>query len=103
EAGVYVVPSQYLQNNLFGWNEAFGGWTRADSVITGDEFKYVAETDRTKWSSAAFNEWVPPNVTEESARAYSQWRKDLLTALHKAGVKVLLGTGGREVFNVAGF
>jgi imidazolonepropionase-like amidohydrolase len=102
-SGVAVVPMQYLHNHLHGWNHVFGEVVVPDTVKTLPEYGHVPQAQRNTWATTAWNLWVPPHVTPESAQAYSEWRKELLSALHSAGVTMLVGTGATDLLNVAGF
>ncbi|MQA91435.1 MAG: hypothetical protein GEU90_14615 [Gemmatimonas sp.] len=103
ESGVYVVPKQYLQNHLHGWNHLLGGSTAPDSVKALPEFQHVPQSVRNDWVTTAWNAWIPPAVTPESAAAYAEWRTTLLSALRSAGAPILVGTGAADLFNVPGF
>ncbi|MQA92578.1 MAG: hypothetical protein GEU90_20540 [Gemmatimonas sp.] len=103
ESDVYVVPQQYRQHHLHGWNHVLGGWTAPDSVKALPEFQHVPQTVRNDWATAAWNAWVPPAVTPESAAAYAAWRLSLVSALHSANVSILVGTGAADLLNVPGY
>lgn len=102
-AEIPVVPMQYLHNHLHGWNHVFGEVVVPDTVKTLPEYAHVPQSQRNTWATTAWNLWVPPHITPESARAYSEWRTTLLTALHTAGTPMLVGTGATDLLNVAGF
>lgn len=103
DAGVYVVPVQYLANHMFGYNHLLGGFANADSVRALPEMSYVTKERRDGWVTSAWDRWSANGITEEVAEAQAAWRKRLLMELHGAGVPIMLGSGASDLFSVPGF
>lgn len=103
QAGVYPIPLQYLSHHVHGWNELLGGRVGPDSVRTLPEFGYVPDSYRDGWVEEARRLWSGAEIAEEAARAYAEWRRELVSALHAAGAPILLGTHSPGLLNVPGF
>ena len=101
EAGVYLVPAQYLSNHRAGWNRLVGGLAEADSVLALPEFRYITLAQRDAYDIAAGGQW--DGRIPEAAAAHAMWRQELLTALAGSGSMILMGTDSPELFNVPGF
>ena len=100
EAGVYLVPCQYLSHHQAGWNQLFGGLSEVESVLELPEFRYVTQARRDEFATAARDLW--DGVTPQAAAAHAMWRRELLTALLESGSIVLMGTDSPGLFNVPG-
>ena len=101
EAGVYLVPAQYLSNHRVGWNRLVGGLAEADSVLALPEFRYITLARRDAYDLAAGDLW--DGRVPEAAAAHAMWRRELLTALAGSGSMILMGTDSPEFFNIPGF
>lgn len=86
---VYVVPTMYLWENLYGAPDA-------DRILRQPEMKYVSPGTREGWRRRA-------GTGREGADVYLALRKRVLKALSDAGAKVLMGTDSPQLFNVPGF
>lgn len=96
DAGVWLVPTQYLWNHLLGLADA-------DALLALPEFRYVAPQQRAAYRNAARQRQENPNITQASTRALREMRQRFLRAAHEAGVPILMGTDSPQLFNVPGF
>ena len=93
ENDVYVVPTLYLWENLYGI-------TDPSAFLMQPEMKYVSAAQREAWRrQAAAGPRDSPDVLEE----FFDLRKRILKALSDAGVGILMGTDSPQMFNVPGF
>ena len=93
EEDVYVVPTMYLWENLYGV-------TDPEPFLTLPEMRYVSEGQREAWRRQA----APgPRGTPEEVEAFLELRKRILEDLADAGANVLMGTDSPQMFNVPGF
>jgi len=88
---VYVVPTMYLWENLYGVRDP-------DVFLTQPEMQYVSERQREQWRRQA-----NPRGGPEAVRAFIDIRNRILKQLADAGVNVLMGTDSPQMFNVPGF
>ena len=86
---VYVVPTMYLWENLYGAPDA-------DRILLQPEMKYVSPRTREGWRRRA-------GTGREGADVYLALRKRVLKALSDAGAGILMGTDSPQLFNVPGF
>ena len=86
---VYVVPTMYLWENLYGAPDA-------DRILLQPEMKYVSPGTREGWRRRA-------GTGREGADVYLELRKRVLKALSDAGAGILMGTDSPQLFNVPGF
>jgi imidazolonepropionase-like amidohydrolase len=86
---VYVVPTMYLWENLYGAPDA-------DRILRQPEMKYVSPGTREGWRRRA-------GTGREGADVYLALRKRVLKELSDAGAKILMGTDSPQLFNVPGF
>lgn len=93
QAGVYIVPTQYLWENLYGLRSA-------DEALADPEMRYVSEQQRQGWRNQAANR---PNMTPEQLEAFVAARDRMLGYLAEAGAPLLMGTDSPQLFNVPGF
>lgn len=93
EHGVYVVPTMYLWENLYGA-------TSAEPFLAQPEMKYVSADQRERWRRQAS---AGPRGTPEVVGAFLALRKRILKELADAGVAILMGTDSPQMFNVPGF
>ena len=93
EHGVYVVPTMYLWENLYGA-------TSPEPFLAQPEMKYVSQAQRDGWRrQAAPGPRGAPDVVE----AFLAIRNRILDDLADAGVGILIGTDSPQMFNVPGF
>ncbi len=93
EVGVYIVPTQYLWENLYGLRSA-------DDALADPEMRYVSEQQRQGWRNQAANR---PTLTPEQLAAFVAARDRMLGYLAEAGAPLLMGTDSPQLFNVPGF
>lgn len=95
EHDVYVVPTMYLWESLYGSPDP-------DDYLTLPEMQYVSEAQRDAWrhQSTAPNR---PELTPATRDAFFALRKRILKRLADGGVGVLMGTDSPQMFNVPGF
>ena len=86
---VYVVPTMYLWENLYGAPDA-------DRILQQPEMKYVSPRTREGWRMRA-------GSGREGADVYLALRKRVLKELSDAGAGILMGTDSPQLFNVPGF
>ncbi len=86
---VYVVPTMYLWENLYGSPDA-------DRILQQPEMRYVSPRTRESWRFRA-------GTGREGADVYLALRKRVLKALSDAGAGILMGTDSPQLFNVPGF
>ncbi len=90
---VYVVPTMYLWQNLYGA-------TDPESFLTLPEMKYVSEQQRDAWRRQA----APgPRGTPPVVRAFLDVRNRILNDLADAGASIMMGTDSPQLFNVPGY
>ncbi len=90
---VYVVPTMYLWENLYGAPDV-------ETVLVQPEMQYVSQRQRDGWRSQA----APgPRGTSAELEAFFALRKRILKRLSDAGVGILMGTDSPQMFNVPGF
>jgi hypothetical protein len=93
EAGVYVVPTQYLWENL-------NGVRSADDALGDPEMRYVSPQQRQGWRNQAANR---PARSGAELQAFVEARTRMLGYLGEAGAPLLMGTDSPQLFNVPGF
>jgi len=90
---VYVVPTMYLWENLYGTSDP-------EPILSQPEMQYVSQAQRDGWRRQA----APgPRGTPDVLEAFFDLRKRILKALADAGVGILMGTDSPQMFNVPGF
>lgn len=93
EQDVYVVPTMYLWENLYGADDP-------EPFLAQPEMRYVSQAQKNGWrNQAAGGPDEPPEVLEE----FFALRKRILKELADAGVGILMGTDSPQLFNVPGF
>ena len=90
---VYVVPTMYLWENLYGT-------TDAEPFLAQPEMRYVSVAQRDAWRRQAAG---GPLGTPEELEAFFGLRAQILEALADAGAGILMGTDSPQLFNVPGF
>jgi len=93
EHDVYVVPTMYLWENLYGSPDA-------DVMLAQPEMKYVSRAQHEAWRRQGAG---GPRGTPEEVEAYLALRKRVLKVLSDAGAGILMGTDSPQLFNVPGF
>lgn len=93
DRNVYVVPTMYLWENLYGAPDV-------DAMLAQPEMKYVSARQHAAWRRQAGG---GPRGTPEEVEAYLELRKRILKALSDAGAGILMGTDSPQLFNVPGF
>lgn len=96
EHEVWLVPTQYLWNHLFGYVDP-------DVLLAEPEFRYISPQLRENYRERALRNIENPDITPESHRAHAEMRQALLGAAHEAGARILMGTDSPQLFNVPGF
>lgn len=93
EHDVYVVPTMYLWENLYGADDP-------EPFLSLPEMRYVSGAQKDAWRrQAAGGPDEEPEVIEE----FLSLRKRILKELADAGVGILMGTDSPQLFNVPGF
>lgn len=93
EHDVYVVPTMYLWENLYGA-------TDAEPFLSQPEMKYVSGRQREAWRRQASR---GPRGAPQEVRDFLDLRLRILKALADAGVGIMMGTDSPQMFNVPGF
>ena len=93
---VWLVPTQYLWNHLFGYVDP-------DALLAEPEFRYISPELRESYRERALRNIENPDITPESHRAHAEMRQEFLGAAHEAGARILMGTDSPQLFNVPGF
>jgi len=93
ETGVFVVPTQYLWENLYLDRDA-------DEYLSQPEMVYVSRQQRDAWRNQSAG---GANLAGEDAELFVQARDRMLEILVEAGVPLLMGTDSPQLFNVPGF
>ena len=90
---VYVVPTMYLWENLYGTSDP-------EPFLELPEMQYVSQAQRDAWRRQAAG---GPRGTPEALEAFFSLRKRILKELADAGAGILMGTDSPQMFNVPGF
>ena len=90
---VYVVPTMYLWENLYGFPDT-------DAILSQPEMKYVSQSQRDAWRRQSEGN---ARGGEEEVAAYLALRKQVLKELSDAGAGILMGTDSPQMFNVPGY
>jgi imidazolonepropionase-like amidohydrolase len=93
EHDVYVVPTLYLWENLYGASDP-------EAILRQPEMRYVSEAQRDAWRRQAAGR---PQEDPAAVEAFVALRKRILKDLSDAGVGILMGTDSPQMFNVPGF
>lgn len=96
EAGAWVVPTSVLWETLVGV-------TSLETLRGLPELRYMPRNVVQQWLTAHENRLASPNYNAEAARQIGANRVALLRALHRGGVRVLMGTDAPQQFSVPGF
>jgi imidazolonepropionase-like amidohydrolase len=90
---VYVVPTMYLWENLYGT-------TDAEPFLRQPEMRYVSEAQKNAWRNQSAG---GPSDEPDAVRAFLDLRKRMLKELADAGASIMMGTDSPQLFNVPGF
>lgn len=90
---VYVVPTMYLWENLFGSPDP-------DAMLAQPEMRYVSTRQHEAWRRQAAG---GPRGAPQEVAAFLDVRKQVLKALSDGGAAILMGTDSPQLFNVPGF
>lgn len=90
---VYVVPTMYLWENLYGT-------TDPEPFLAQPEMRYVSSEQREQWRRQAAG---GPRGAPEVVEAFFDVRDRILKALADAGAPIMMGTDSPQMFNVPGF
>ncbi|HSH76337.1 MAG TPA: amidohydrolase family protein [Longimicrobiales bacterium] len=90
---VYVVPTMYLWENLYGTADP-------EPFLAQPEMRYVSAAQREAWRRQAAG---GPQGSPEELEAFFDLRRRILEALADAGAGILMGTDSPQLFNVPGF
>ena len=93
EHDVYVVPTMYLWENLYGAPDVA-------AILSQPEMQYVSQGQRDRWRQQASG---GPRGAPAEIEAFFALRKRILKGLSDAGVGILMGTDSPQMFNVPGF
>lgn len=93
ERDVYVVPTMYLWENLYGAEDP-------EPFLSQPEMVYVSAQQREAWRRQAAG---GPRGSAEAVRAFLDVRDRILVALADAGAPIMMGTDSPQMFNVPGF
>ncbi len=90
---VYVVPTMYLWENLYGAEDP-------ELFLGLPEMEYVSQAQKDGWRRQAAG---GPRGTPEALEAFFDLRNRILKELADAGAGILMGTDSPQMFNVPGF
>lgn len=90
---VFVVPTMYLWENLYGTEDP-------EPFLAQPEMVYVSEEQREAWRRQASG---GPRGTPEAVAAFLEVRDRILSELADAGAPIMMGTDSPQMFNVPGF
>jgi hypothetical protein len=90
---VYVVPTMYLWENLYGTADP-------EPFLNLPEMQYVSQAQKDAWRRQASG---GPRGTPEALEAFFGLRNRILKELADAGAGILMGTDSPQMFNVPGF
>jgi hypothetical protein len=95
-AGTWIVPTQSLFESTFGPRTV-------DELAALPEMRYWPETAVAQWRQTTANNRRNNNYTAERSRRFLEARREVMRALHAAGVGFLLGSDAPQLWNVPGF
>lgn len=96
ENDVWIVPTQAMMERWIGPEDP-------EILAKNEEMQYMNPRTLSNWVRTKKGIIGAPNYNGEQALKFNQIRRDIIKALHKAGVKILLGSDAPQVFNVPGF
>jgi imidazolonepropionase-like amidohydrolase len=97
EAGVWVVPTNTLLENVFNPD------LEPEEMLNWPGMEYISESVKTGWANYVRNIRQSEDYDAEQAREFLAIRKDLTKALHDEGAGLLLGADAPQIFNPPGY
>lgn len=94
QAGAWIVPTSALWDVLYTV-------TPLETLTAYDELKYVPQPTVDGWVKAYQDR--TKQIPAETAKSVSQNRVRIFRELHKAGVKILMGSDAPQQFSIPGF
>jgi imidazolonepropionase-like amidohydrolase len=95
-AGVWIVPTQ-------GLLEIFMSTATAEALAKGPGVEYMPPPQVAAWTKQRQAFMAQPGFSKENNERFLQERRELLKALHDAGVNIALGSDAVQTFSVPGF
>lgn len=93
---VWIVPTQAMMERWIGPEDP--------EILAQDaEMKYMNPRTLDNWVRTKKGIVGTQNYDAEQALKFNEIRRNIIGTLHKAGVKILLGSDAPQVFNVPGF
>jgi len=96
ENNIWIVPTQVLM-------EQWVGPKPAEELSILPEMKYMNKRTVAAWINTKNGVLNDPNYNAEKGEKFNEIRRNIMHALHEAGVGFLLGSDAPQVFNVPGF
>lgn len=96
EANAWIVPTNILWETLLGI-------ASLDTLKSYSELRYMPAPTVNAWITAHENRLKSPQLNLPMGRQVAANRLALLGALHRGGVKILMGTDAPQQFSVPGF
>jgi imidazolonepropionase-like amidohydrolase len=93
---IWLVPTQTLAERWLSPEPA-------EVYLNAPEMKYMSKQTLTNWENAKNSYMNNPQFTKKRAQQLIKIRREMIKQSHKAGVGILLGSDGPQVFNVPGF
>lgn len=93
---VWIVPTQAMMERWIGPEDP-------DILAQDAEMKYMNPSTVNNWVRTKKGIVGAQNYDAEQALKFNEIRRNIIGTLHKAGVKILLGSDAPQVFNVPGF
>lgn len=93
EHDVYVVPTEYLWENLLGNPDP-------QERVSQPEMQYVSQRQRDGWVR---QKAAQAPMSDADAAAVATARRNFIRVLDERGAKLLMGTDSPQMFNVPGF
>jgi len=97
EAGVWVVPTNTLLENVFNPD------LEPEEMLNWPGMEYISESLRAGWANYVRNIRESDDYNAEQARQFLGIRKELTKALHEEGAGLLLGADAPQIFNPPGY
>ena len=95
-AGVWIVPTQ-------GLLETFMSMATPEELARGPGVEYMPPQQVAAWTKQRQGFMAQPGFSRENNERFLQERRNLLKALHDAGVDIALGSDAVQTFSVPGF
>lgn len=95
-SGAAISPTETLMVSILGA-------IPSDEMLAWPEMQYVTPETKAQWRSSRENAQASASFSSERADRFLSLRRELLKALHDAGVPIVLGSDAPQVFNVPGF